>query len=105
MRVKGLMPPKDGTSRETPTGKAVGRIWYGITFPTIWEFVMLLPISANFTILQKWEMTCSNHSSSPIMCFYLGIMRDFPLIPPVACHYNMDVLESPRKMLQNYYMR
>lgn len=25
MQVKGLMPPEDGISRKTPTGKAVGR--------------------------------------------------------------------------------
>ena len=30
MQVKGLMPPEDGISRETPTGKAVGRnvVWH-----------------------------------------------------------------------------
>ena len=83
MQVKGLMPPEDGINWETPTGKAVGEISYGITFPAVWEFVMLLPISANFTILQKWEMPCSSHSSSPIMCFYLGITRAFhPLYSP-----------------------
>lgn len=29
MRVKGLMPPEDGLSRETPAGRAVGRnvVW------------------------------------------------------------------------------
>ena len=30
MQVKGFMPPKDGLSRETPTGRAVGRnvVWH-----------------------------------------------------------------------------
>ena len=41
MQVKGFMPPKDGISRETPTGRAVGRMCYGITFPAFQEFVML----------------------------------------------------------------
>lgn len=30
MQVKGLMPPEDGLSRETPTGRAVGKnvVWH-----------------------------------------------------------------------------
>ena len=30
MQVKGLMPPEDGISRETPTGRAVGGfvVWH-----------------------------------------------------------------------------
>ena len=32
MQVKGLMPPEDGISRKTPTGRAVGRnvVWHNI---------------------------------------------------------------------------
>ena len=33
MQVKGLMPPKDGISQETPTGRAVGRnaVWHNFS--------------------------------------------------------------------------
>ena len=31
VQVKGLMPQKDGISRKTPTGRAVGEVWYEIT--------------------------------------------------------------------------
>ena len=35
------MPPKDDIMRKTPTGRAVGEIWYGITFLAVRTFVML----------------------------------------------------------------
>ena len=28
VQVKGLMPQKDGINRKTPTGRAVGEVWY-----------------------------------------------------------------------------
>lgn len=41
MQVKGLMPLENGISRETPTGKPLGEMWYGITFSVAQESVML----------------------------------------------------------------
>ena len=34
MQVKGLMPPEDGISRKTPTGRAVGRsmVWHNFHY-------------------------------------------------------------------------
>ena len=34
MQVKGLMPPMDGISRKTPTGRAVGKnvAWHNFSF-------------------------------------------------------------------------
>ncbi len=53
MRVKGLMPPEGGTSRETPTGRAVGEVWHGITFLAVRTFVMPLDNFIGFTTLRK----------------------------------------------------
>lgn len=50
MQVKGFMPPKDGISRKTPTGSAVGRnvVWHN--FSVVREFVILLDIFISFAI-------------------------------------------------------
>ena len=41
MQVKGFIPPEDRINRKTPTGKAAGEMWYGITFPVVQKFVIL----------------------------------------------------------------
>ena len=109
VQVKVIMPPKDGIMRRTPTGRAVGRNLACITSSSVQEFVTLLPISATFTILQKWEMSYSLQQPQNIS-HYVFLFRYYkgfssPLIPPVACHCNMDVWRSSREMLHNCYMR
>ncbi len=42
VQVKGVMPQKSGLTRQTPTGRAVGDLWYGITFFEDLEEVMLI---------------------------------------------------------------
>lgn len=42
MQVKGLMPPGDGISQETPPAEPLGEMWYGITFPVVRTFVIPL---------------------------------------------------------------
>jgi len=64
VQVKGLMPPEDGISRETPTGKAVG---YGITFSAVQEFVMLRDSFIGIAVYQKienvpWRLSPIKHS-------------------------------------------
>ena len=51
-------------------------------------------------------MTVVANRSFSIMCFHLDINGDIssPLVPPVACHCNMDVFGSSRKILQNCYI-
>lgn len=52
MQVKGLMPPEDGLSRETSTGRAVGRnvVWHNFDYPhpTFYVKSMILSILLYF---------------------------------------------------------
>ena len=68
MRVKGLMPPEDGLSRETPT--ALGHFYRN--YPVTEKSRMFYGIDANRT--------------SSILCFRLGIIGDIssPLYPLVS---------------------
>ena len=52
MQVKGFMPPEDGISRETPTGRAVGKnlIWHNLFWgrKTFYAMDMILSILLYF---------------------------------------------------------
>ena len=72
MQVKGLMPPGDGISQETPPAEPLGEMWYGITFPVVQKFVISLD---NFIEIAMWQknrrcaIAHSSYETSPIMCF------------------------------------
>ena len=108
MRVKGLMPPEDGISRKTPTGRAVGRnvVWHNFSCCSKICYA-LGHFYRNYPVTEKSRMFYgidANRTSS-ILCFRLGITEQLiPLIPPGGCHCNMDVLEVSREMLQFYYI-
>ena len=74
MRVKGFMPPRDGLSRETPTGRAVGRnvVWhnFGYPHPTFYVTNMILSILLYF-----------------LKIFFIGFCEwiDFELFGIVCC--------------------
>jgi len=53
VQVKGLMPPEDGISHKTPTGRAVWEIWHDITYSAIRMFVIPLDRFTGFAIRQK----------------------------------------------------
>ena len=80
MQVKGLMPPEDGISRETPTGKAVGRnvVWHnflccsGICYAS-GQFYRNCRVSKN----RECSMAVVANKTFPILCFCLGITRTF----------------------------
>ena len=88
MQVKGLMPPEDGLSRETPTGKAVGRnvVWHnflccsGICYAS-GQFYRNCRVSKN----RECSMAVVANKTFPILCFCLGITRTFhPLLYPLV---------------------
>ena len=67
MQVKGLMPPEDGISRETPPAKPLGEMWYGITFSAVQEFVILRDSFIGIVVYQKienvpWRLSPIKHS-------------------------------------------
>ena len=81
MQVKGFMPPKDGLSRETPTGRAVGRhvVWHNFLCCSgiCYAFGYLYRICA---VTEKPEMLhdpIKAKKTSPTLCSGLGIMRNF----------------------------
>lgn len=41
MQVKGLMPQESGIAKKHPLAEPLGKMWYGITFSAVPEFVML----------------------------------------------------------------
>jgi hypothetical protein len=89
VQVKGLMPPEDGISRETPTGKAVGRnvVWHnflccsGICYAS-GQFYRNCRVSKN----RECSMAVVANKTFPILCFCLGYYGDFssPLHPLVG---------------------
>ena len=95
MRVKGFMPPKGGLTRQTPTGRAVGRnvVWHNFLYCS--GICYALGYFIGIAVCQKnrrCTIAPSSYGTSPIMCFYLGITEHLiPLVPPLACHCNMDV--------------
>ena len=89
MQVKGLMPPEDGLSRETPTGRAVGKISAWHNFLCYSKICYALGhFYRNYPVTEKSRMFYgidANRTSS-ILCFRLGIIGDIssPLYPLVS---------------------
>ena len=89
MRVKGLMPPEDGLSRETPTGRAVGKISAWHNFLCYSKICYALGhFYRNYPVTEKSRMFYgidANRTSS-ILCFRLGIIEIFhpPYTPLVG---------------------
>ena len=80
MQVKGFMPPKDGLSRETPTGRAVGRnvVWHNFLccFGICYAFARLY-LFCRITENRRSSMAVVANRTPPIMCFCLDITRFF----------------------------
>ena len=103
------MPPVDDPSRETPTGRAVGRnvAWHNFScFSGI--CYALGHFYRNYPVTEKQEMHHNLQQLRNISyyVFFVQVLREYfiPLVPPLACHCNMDVFGTSRKMLQNCYL-
>ena len=80
MQVKGFMPPEDGLSQETPTGRAVGRnlVWHNILYCSknyyaMGQFYRDCHVKEN----RECSMAVIANRTFPILCLILGIMEIF----------------------------
>ena len=72
VQVKGLMPPGDGISRETPTGRAVVRniVWHKFSslLTNLLLFSSILPILLYFLYGFSWDYVNGKILNSSVSC-------------------------------------